>query len=270
MDRFSNDLNALAPPDPYNIFPWITPVEMVENDNYIGWMQDIDGNGTVDLNTDIYFYQQIGPSNMPSIHVDEDGYVHVIFVSTTETFEIDVYNYKHLWYRTTRPPYGTGSEWSDFFFLTEDISHIFDESYYPVIADFDETTSTLHYIFNTDVTPGLAWSDDHAWQTNNIIHGAFMFPVGIDEVQDNASLPVSVSPNPVKGVATFRVEIEDATSVHLILSDLNGQEVRKLNYGVQASGESALTLDLSELPAGIYFYRVIAGNASASGKLVRQ
>ena len=270
MDRFSNDLNALAPPDPYNIFPWITPAEMVEDENYIGWMQDIDGNGTVDLNSDIYFYQQIGPSNMPSIHVDEDNFVHVIFVSTTETYEFDVYNYKHLWYRTTHPMHGDGGEWGPFVQLTEDISHIFDESYYPVIADFDEITQTLHYIFNTDVTPGLAWSDDHAWQTNNIIYGAFPIPIGIDENVFDAPLPVSVNPNPVTSTATFSIGLEDATSVTLLLTDLNGQEVRKLNYGVQVSGESDLTLDLSDLPAGIYFYRVIAGKATASGKLVKQ
>jgi len=271
MERFSDDLNALAPPDPYNLFPWIEPEELVVDYNYIGWMQDVDGDGEVTLNDNIYSYQQIGPSNMPAIHIDDDGYIHVLFVSTTETYEVSVgdfnYNYKHLWYRTTHPNFWGGG-WSPFIHLTEDVAHIFDESYYPVISDFDETTSTLHYIFNTDITPGLGWSSDHTWQTNNIIHGSYMLPVGINEVTESNQLPVSVNPNPVVDAANFSITLDHSSLVLVSLTDLTGQKVRELNFGTLTAGESRISMEVSELPSGVYCYQVIAGKESATGKII--
>ena len=51
MEPFGNDTNTLAPP--YFEYP---ESEMIEDVNYIGWMQDVDGDGVVTLNTDIMYY----------------------------------------------------------------------------------------------------------------------------------------------------------------------------------------------------------------------
>ncbi|MEA3478559.1 MAG: T9SS type A sorting domain-containing protein, partial [Bacteroidota bacterium] len=271
MERFSNDLNALAPPQ-----NGYANSEMIEDYNYIGWMQDVNGDGEVHLNgwpnttvDNIYHYQQFGPSNMPAILVDDEGYLHVLFVSTTETYEIGLVNYKHLWYRTTHPIWmGAEDDWGEFIHLTGDIAHIFDESYYPVIGGFNSTTSNLYYIFNTDITPGLAWSDDHAWQTNNIIYGDYPLPVGIDEVRKEESLPVNIFPNPVINVANFDITLENASAVMIQLTDLTGQKVKEVNYGTMASGNTKVSVDVANLPAGVYFYQVFAGNSTASGKII--
>ncbi len=53
MPTFSNDLSALAPPQ----YEYPTS-EMIEDVNYIGWTQDVNGNGEIDFVDDIMFYSQ--------------------------------------------------------------------------------------------------------------------------------------------------------------------------------------------------------------------
>ena len=74
METFSNDLDALAPP-----YLGYANSEMVEDHNYIGWMQDVDGDGEIILNTDIMYYRELGPSTMPTIHVDENDFRYVLY-----------------------------------------------------------------------------------------------------------------------------------------------------------------------------------------------
>ncbi|MBU2652132.1 MAG: T9SS type A sorting domain-containing protein, partial [Bacteroidetes bacterium] len=260
MDPFSNDLDALAPPQ-YGY----ANSEMIQDVNYIGWMQDVNGDGEITLNTDIMYYQQHGPSNMPSIFVDEDGYIHVLFVSTTETYEYDVYNYKHLWYRTTHPIYTGKDGFGDFIHLTGDILHIFDESYYPMIGGFDNTTHTLHYIFNTDVTPGLAWSDDHGWQTNNTIYGAYQLPVGQQELVSKDAFRVNIFPNPATETVQFVFPKDMEGNASIILSDPTGHKVKEIS---NISTSASYSLDVNDLSQGIYFYTVTSGNGKVSGKVV--
>lgn len=261
MDPFSNDLDALAPPQ----YGYVNS-EMIEDVNYIGYMQDVNGDGEITLNTDIMYYQQHGPSNMPDIYVDDEDYIHVLFVSTTETYENDVFNYKHLWYRSTRP-LGIIDEWSMFIDLTSDITHIFDESYYPMIGGFDIVTNTLHYIFNTDVSPGLAWSEDHGWQTNNTIYASYPIPVGIEEENQSNIIHANIYPNPVNKFLNIEVSGNKKQDYLVSITDPSGQTIRYIKIDHVNSGNIA-RIDVSDLSQGVYFYTVSSGKDKASGKFV--
>ncbi|MBU2650070.1 MAG: glycoside hydrolase, partial [Bacteroidetes bacterium] len=160
MPPFSNDLAALAGPQ-YGY----ANSEMVEDYNYIGYMQDVNGDGEITLNTDILYYRELGPSTMPTITIDDQGRRFVLFASTTETYENDVYNYKHIWARA----YDNG-EWGPFLDLSKDIVHIFDECIYPHLASTSD--DNIHYMYMADVTPGLALDDDHGYQDNRFIYAS--------------------------------------------------------------------------------------------------
>ena len=69
MASFSNNYNALAPPA-YG-FPGS---ELIEDENYIGWMQDVDGDGEVTLEG-VLPIRTYGMSTQPAIHIDEYGYI---------------------------------------------------------------------------------------------------------------------------------------------------------------------------------------------------
>ena len=258
MEPFSEDVDALAPPQ-YGF----ANSEMIEDVNYIGWMQDVDGDGEVTLNTDIMYYQQHGPSNMPTIGINEFGNICVIYASTTETYEIEAFNYKHLWLRLN-----TGGVWGEFEDLTTHISHIFDECYYPVIGKV--TSSAVHYIYNADITPGLAWSDDHAWQQNRIIHGQCDIQVGIsisENINGLQDILVELSPNPATDKVMVKFNLEDPADVSVNIMNITGQRVREVKQG-QMNGRVNINIEVGDLPAGTYVCTVKAGNAITTEKLI--
>jgi hypothetical protein len=269
MDPFSNELNALAPPQ-YG-YP---DTELIEDYNYIGYMQDVDGDGVITLADEIVSYRQLGPSTMPSITVDEFGYRYVVFSSTTETYVNEPYNYKHLWARGYDN--ATGSEqWGDFMDLTESIVHIFDECVHPILAS--NTDDHIHYIYQVDITPGLALDDDHAYQENRWLYG--MLPkteltpswtgVGVEEVAaiDNSKVSQNY-PNPFSGTTNVTVQLEKASELSLVVTSMTGQKVIEINKGQVPAQTHTFTIDASSLRSGIYFYTVTAGESQVTRKMI--
>ncbi len=256
MDPFSNDVNALAPPQ-YGY----ANSEMIEDVNYIGWMQDVDGDGEIILNDEIMYYQQHGPSTLPSIAIDEYGNAHVIYASTTETYIVDVYNYKHIWYRGQ-----SNGIWGDFTDLTSDIVHIFDECYYPMIGDV--SNGVMHYIFNVDITPGLAWSDDHAYQQNRILYGRYDVSVGTNEILMPEELSIQLNPNPATDRALLKIELENTSDVIVNVSSIAGQLVKEIKRTNMAAGSVNIGIEVSDLPAGTYICSVQADGKIATEKLI--
>jgi hypothetical protein len=255
MDPFSGDTNALSPPQLE--YP---DTEMIEDLNYIGWMQDVDDDDTVTLNTDIMYYQQHGLSTVPSIGINEFGQIVVIYASTTETYEIDTWNYKHLWMRS----YANGS-WGDFTDLTGEISHVFDECYYPVIGKV--SGQALHYIFNVDAYPGLAWDDDHAWQQNRIIYANYDLPVSIGENINPEKMAMDLSPNPATERVLVKFNLDDISDVQLTLTNMTGQTVREVNRAGM-NGMVKIGVEVSDLPAGTYICTVKTDEEYVTQKLI--
>lgn len=270
MDPFSDDLDALAPPQ-YGY----ANSEMVEDENYIGYMQDVDGDGQITLIgttvDDIMSYRQLGPSTMPSITVDEYGYRYVLFSSTTETYETDTYNYKHIWARGYDP---LNETWGDFMDLTADIVHIFDESVFPIISS--NSDENIHYIYQADITPGIALDDEHAYQENRWTYGSLPktdltpdWHVGIDETELINESNVSQNfPNPFSATTTVSVDLETASNLSLVVTNMTGQKVIELNKGNVPAQTHTFTIDASNLQSGIYFYTVTAGSSQVTRKMI--
>lgn len=269
MDPFSDDLSALAPPQ----YGYATS-EMVEDENYIGYMQDVDGDGEITLTDEIMSYRQLGPSTMPTITVDEFGYKYVLFASTTETYFNDTYNYKHIWARGYDN--ATGAEgWGDFMDLTSDIVHIFDECVYPILPT--NTDANIHYIYQADITPGIALDDEHAYQENRWTYG--MLPkveltpswtgIGVDEIEAISEAGVSQNyPNPFSNTTNVTVNLEKAANLSLVVTNMTGQKVLEINKGQVAAQTHTFTIDASNLQSGIYFYTVTAGESQVTRKMI--
>ncbi len=165
MDVFSNNIHALSPPD------WGYPnTEMIEDYNYIGWSQDVDGDGVITFNEDIFSYPQFGVSTMPTITVDDDGYIFVLYSSTTETYVYMDYNYKHIWARGCKPD----GDWGAFHDLSSSIFHIVDECIYPQLTS--NTDDNIHYFYQLDQIPGLALYENHEYIENIECYGTIEKP----------------------------------------------------------------------------------------------
>ena len=256
MEPFSNDLDALAPPQ-YG-YP---NSEMVEDVNYIGWMQDVDGDGEITLAPDIMYYGVIGPSTYPTIAVSDANDIIVIYSSTTETYVSGEFNYKHLWRRVN-----AGGVWGDFIDLSSDIVHIFDECIFPVLGSVDG--QDYYYLYHADITPGLAFYDDHAWQENRT-YVAMDIGTGInDPVEDSERLFAEVNPNPASDRVVFKVELKEPSGIVISISNMTGQIVKEVRRDNLNAGMVNIGANVSNLPAGTYICTVKANNAITTKKLI--
>lgn len=78
-------------------------------------------------------------------------------------------------------------------------------------------------------------------------------------------------PNPFNPGTKIKFDIPVSASsgmIELAVFDVNGKEVKRLLNTEYTAGIWELELDASELPSGVYFYRLNAGNFSAVNKMI--
>ncbi|UCE26384.1 MAG: T9SS type A sorting domain-containing protein, partial [Candidatus Coatesbacteria bacterium] len=75
-------------------------------------------------------------------------------------------------------------------------------------------------------------------------------------------------PNPARDVVAFGFTVPEATDGELAVYDITGRKVETVAEGPFDEGYNEYTADLSDLPSGIYVYRLVAGTDSAAKKIV--
>ena len=75
-------------------------------------------------------------------------------------------------------------------------------------------------------------------------------------------------PNPFNPVTTISFVLPVRENVVISIYDLNGREIRKLWNGIMSPGHHKVNFDGSEVPSGVYFYKISAGNFEGKGKMV--
>ena len=76
-----------------------------------------------------------------------------------------------------------------------------------------------------------------------------------------------VGPNPFNATAAISYELRAASYVSLKVYDTSGRLVTALVNGFRQAGAHEVTFDGSNLPSGIYLYRIQVGSWSAVGKM---
>ena len=75
-------------------------------------------------------------------------------------------------------------------------------------------------------------------------------------------------PNPFNPSTEITFALPQASSVRLAVYNTLGQEVRALAAGMYDAGYHSVSFDAAELPAGLYFYRIEAGDFTAIRKMM--
>ena len=75
-------------------------------------------------------------------------------------------------------------------------------------------------------------------------------------------------PNPFNPVTSLEFGISNSEFVSLKVYDVLGKEVRTLINEFKPAGHHKAVFDGKDLPGGIYFYRIIAGNFSQTRKML--
>ncbi|MCF8301904.1 MAG: T9SS type A sorting domain-containing protein [Bacteroidales bacterium] len=160
-----DNLNALSPFD--------DPGSQLEiGDNLIGWVPDINGNGTwvedlVCIYGDCIGAYYIGASSMPQLVIDNFNVIHVFFSAVCEVRDNNSQNYRQLFYTSSE---NNGNTWptDDIEWITENPVHTFDECVFPSVSPYVEGNK-IHLIYQRDSEPGLAVKGDLDPYTLNTI-----------------------------------------------------------------------------------------------------
>ena len=150
------------------------------------------------------------------------------------------------------------------------------------------TDPAFNTIFFSDTTIIDTMKMVHAFQNNSIYFwrvrahnsggwGIYSRPRGFAVltvgVFDEPGVPTEYAlrqnfPNPFNPTTTIKYQIPKESFVSIKLYDITGQEILSLVNEVQSTGYKHLQFDASELPSGIYMYRMTAGKYSEMRKMV--
>jgi hypothetical protein len=101
---------------------------------------------------------------------------------------------------------------------------------------------------------------DGKFDYSNIIEAELVLPESFS-VQQNF-------PNPFNPTTTIKYELPQNSFVSIKIYDSIGRELKSLVNQNQDQGVQQVTFDAGELPSGIYYYTLKAGNYSASKKML--
>ncbi len=92
------------------------------------------------------------------------------------------------------------------------------------------------------------------------------FPTNTEEVAPDFHL--GVWPNPTDGQLTLSIRADEVLSLSATVSTVDGRQVFDAQF--LTGGNEARTLDLSHLPAGVYFLKIQSDRAAIVRKLIKQ
>lgn len=90
------------------------------------------------------------------------------------------------------------------------------------------------------------------------------FSIGIEELP--LGFEFALYPNPAKDVVNLKMDFNESTSVSLLVSNLTGKVVYQ--QSINFTGSTFQQIDISQLPQGVYLFRLEGENISVSKKVI--
>ncbi len=254
---FSSGMDALN--------PYGEPGSELEEDySLIGWSQDIDGDGSLNILPEIAAYNT-GLSSHPQIIIDDQNRLFVIYSSVTENYDNTFSTYRHIWIRTSPD---AGTSWGDFYDMNSDFVYWYDECVWPSASP--NSDEYIYFMYMADNTPGYTTTTT---EENSIRVMSVLKTDILNGVNDNKAIisEAKVSqnyPNPFNNTSTVYVMLEKSADLELEVSNLMGQVVYSTPAKQYPAGKAELTIHGSGLKSGIYFYTIRSGEASVTKKMM--
>jgi hypothetical protein len=93
-------------------------------------------------------------------------------------------------------------------------------------------------------------------------------PIGITEISGSSAMLFQNYPNPFSRSTTIDYYLQSAGDVTFYVTDLLGKTVRTVKEGKQNPGTHSVKLNYPTLEEGYYFYRMVAGDFTATKQMV--
>jgi BNR/Asp-box repeat. len=238
-----------------------------------GW-PDETGDGIVDYteywdqNT-VASYRSLGIATMPSISIDEQGNMAIIYNVLSES---RVEGTSNFYYRSAYMTYRdkTGTWFYDAQNLCEDFIHSLDEVY-STVACANAQNGSFWVAYSADPMLGLYLDENQSDFTDNVIYAVKVTPDlegwNVGEAV-NPLTNVKVYPNPAVETLNIEINASQASDVHIDIYNITGQKVAEENLAALSIGINARQISISNLTTGVYFVTVKANGFEETQKLV--
>ncbi|MGA2668957.1 MAG: T9SS type A sorting domain-containing protein [Ignavibacteria bacterium] len=134
----------------------------------------------------------------------------------------------------------------------------------------------LNTTINSSGMSMLAWQDNRndgggIYAQNINLDGSFGNTLGITGISGTAPKEFSLSqnfPNPFNPSTEIKFDIAKLSNVKLNIYNVLGEKIALLVDQNLPAGSYSVNWDASEMPSGVYFYKIYAGDFSATKKLI--
>lgn len=94
--------------------------------------------------------------------------------------------------------------------------------------------------------------------------------IGVNENKEVKEMAVVSQnyPNPFNGESYVNIHLNNDTYVSMNIMSVTGQLIYSKDYGYQTSGSHTLTINANDLPQGVYFYTITAGDSKYTKKMI--
>jgi len=265
MPSFSSNPNALDP-------SFGPESELVQDVSLIGWSQDLNGNGELDILGDVNsyscYYFSLGLSSMVQLITDGQNRLFLVFSSVTESYNNGVRDYHRLWLRSSLDG---GQTWGQFYHLDgDDLTSIYTDYAFPSCAAVSD--ESIYLTFMADIDPGMYCIGDLCPPDENFIYFTSVLKDEIVGINTSASKPVfEVSQNfanPFSETTVVNVTLTEPAEISLNILNLLGQKVSESKKMTGRAGINTMTIGRKGLPAGVYFYKVETEQATVTQKMI--
>jgi hypothetical protein len=173
----------------------------------------------------------------------------------TETDTSNIWTYCYCWYDFSATLSGL------------DIGHYIVDVYRQYLVIYGYSSDTTKYIGSTnfDILESSTLSNSYQYRQSKC--GGFTDVEGVSEMPVEFNLDVNY-PNPFNPSTTIAYQLPRQSHVTLKVYDVLGREVATLVNGIEEPGNKTVSFNAGNLPSGVYYYRLQAGNYIETKKLV--
>lgn len=145
------------------------------------------------------------------------------------------------------------------------------------ISNLNKTTATLKgYAY--EVVPLSSTGNNGWWPEDPTVHNLDMaYSILVDNPNMLSDKPEMVKndvftiyPNPAYNLQYLEWQLKDNCTVEVSLHDLQGRKLKDVFQGKMGKGKDIIEVDVSRLPVGLYFYKVVYKNKQSHIKTLVQ
>lgn len=93
-------------------------------------------------------------------------------------------------------------------------------------------------------------------------------PTSTRELETPSSPTFKIYPNPAQDILNVSYTLKQSDAISLGLYDINGREVLDKQQGTQSEGEYLESINLGDLPTGVYFLKLQGSSYQSTQKLI--